>query len=163
MSEPSEDDRAHRDHLAALFAAADAAIAADFAVLPAATWLKTDGALGKAPLLAHGHLEAHRDGQLIRRQLADPPRVPAGVPAAFEVVVGFVPGSGGHLVADCDVKAGKVGLDTLRALVAQHGDFVTSVWRSPSGGVNVLLRKPPGACYSNVSPWPGIDVRADGG
>lgn len=164
-----DDDDEHdgddsRRRLEALFAVADAAIAAGFDVLPAATWMQADGTLGKAPLLARGHLEAHRDNRLIRQQLVAPPHRPEKVPDEYEVVVAFVPGSGGHGVFDCDVKKGKVGLETLKALTVEHGaEFVTSAWRSPSGGVNVLLRKPIGATFSNRSPWDGVDVRADAG
>jgi hypothetical protein len=145
------------------FAGADDAIDHGFAVLPAAVWLQADGTLAKCPLLVHGHLEAHRDKQLIRQQLVMPPHVPADVPDEAEVVVGFVPGSGGCGVLDADVKKNKPGKVTLKALVDEHGDFLGAWWRSPSGGTNVLWRKPDGAVFSNRSPWPGIDVRSDGG
>jgi replicative DNA helicase len=158
-----DEDAQERSRLEHLFAVADDDIAAGFDVLPAAVWLKDDGTLDKAPLLAHGHLQAHRDRQLIRQQLVDPPHVPKEVPKDFEVVVGFRPGSGGCGVLDCDVKHGKAGEAAYRALVAEHGEFVDSAWRSPSGGVNILFRKPLGQAYGNHSPWPGIDVRADGG
>jgi hypothetical protein len=152
-----------RAHLAHLFATADEIIAANIDVMPAAVWVKPDGTIGKAPLLAHGHLGAHQDAQLIRQQLVAPPHVPPGVPGGFEVVVAALPGSGGFVLLDCDVKGGKQGQQALNDLVAQHGNFVTAAWRTPSGGVNVLLRKPARALYGNRSPWPGIDVRADGG
>ena len=150
------------DDLQRLHAIADAAIDAGIDVLAAAVWPKDDGTLAKAPLMLHGHLDAHHDRDLIRRQLADPYK-PTSVPDEFEVVVGIVPGSAGLLVLDCDVKKGKAGEASLKALIAEHGEFVTAAWRTPSGGVNVLLRKPPAAVYGNFSPWPGIDVRADGG
>ncbi len=160
---PGEDESVERERLGLLFVTADEAIAAGFDVLPAAVWLKPDGTLGKAPLLVSGHLGAHRDRQLIKEQLIDPPHRPPSVPKGYEVVVGVVPGSGGCGVLDCDVKNGKAGQETYRALVAQYGEFVTAAWRSPSGGANVLFRKPTGASYGNHSPWPGIDVRSDGG
>lgn len=158
-----EDDEAGRLRLEHLASVADAAIAAGFDVLAAAVWPKDDGTLSKAPLHMHGHLDAHRDRQLIRQQLAVPPYMPPSVPREFEVVVGFVPGSGGCVVLDADVKLGKVGMVTLKALADEHGQFHTAVWRTPSGGRNVLLTKPTGATFSNTSPWQGIDVRADGG
>jgi hypothetical protein len=162
-----DDDQAEadggRNRLSRLYAIADEAIAAGVDVLVAAVWVKADGTVGKAPLTLHSHLDAHGDVQRIRQELAFPPHVPTGVPEDHEVVVGAVPGSGGFVLLDCDVKAGKVGRASLEALVAEHGNFVTSAWRTPSGGANVLLRKPPGASYGNSSPWPGIDVRADGG
>ena len=160
---PLEDEGVERERLGRLFVIADEAITAGFDVLPAAVWLKPDGTLGKAPLLVSGHLGAHRDRQLIREQLIDPPHKPPSVPEGSEVVVGMVPGSGGCGVLDCDAKLGKLGLESLRALVAQHGDFVGAAWRSPSRGTNVVFRKPTGASYGNHSSWPGIDVRSDNG
>jgi hypothetical protein len=156
-------DDAERARLTRLFAVADQCINAGCEVLPVAVWVKDDTTVAKAPLLAHAHLQAHRDPRLIRQQLVSPPHVSDRVPPGFEVAVGFVPGSGGFLVLDCDVKHGKAGLESLRALQHEFGDFATAAWVTPSGGVNVLLRKPPGAEFSNHSPWEGIDVRADGG
>jgi hypothetical protein len=156
-------DADERAWLERLFVIADEAIAAGMDVLPAAVWVKPDGTVGKAPLLPHGHLGAHRDRQRICQELADVPHVPTGVPENFEVVVGVRPGSGGFVLLDADIKAGKAGEASMEALRAEHGDFATAAWRTPSGGVNVLLRKPPGAAYSNHSAWDGIDVRADGG
>lgn len=159
-----ESDAFERDRWAALYAVADDAIDAGFDVLPAAAWRKPDGTLAKAPLLLHGHLGAHRDRQLIRQQLVMPPHVPGGVPERFQIVAGFVPGSGGGVVADCDVKRDRPGVETLRQLIGEFGvDAFGSVWETPSGGVNVMFTKPPGARYGNASPWPGVDVRADGG
>lgn len=153
-------DQSERDRLEQLFAIADTAIEAGFDVLPAAVTRGSDGRLNKAPLLIHGHLDAHRQPQQIRQQLVSPPvRLPEGA----EMVVGFVPGSGGCGVLDCDIKDGKPGFDTLARLVDTHGPFVGSAWHSPSGGTNILFRKPRGARYGNRSPWPGIDVRADNG
>jgi hypothetical protein len=159
---PDEDQEHAR--LAALFSLADEIIGNGFDVLVAAVWLKDDGTVGKSPLHPHGHLDAHSDRQLIRQQLISPPHVPKEkVPEQYEVVVAFVPGSGGCGVADCDIKRGAGGQEALRVLVADHGEFYKAVWNTPSGGANILWRKPPGEHYSNSSPWPGIDVRADGG
>jgi hypothetical protein len=160
---PEQDDVAERAHLEQLFALADEIIAAGFDVLTAAVWRKPDGTLAKAPLHRHGHLEAHRDHQLIRQQLASPAWVPDSVPKRFEIVVGFVPGSGGCGVLDCDVKLGKGGVQSLKALVGEHGNFVGAAWRTPSGGINVLFQKPADTQLTNFSPWTGIDVRADNG
>lgn len=155
-------ERGRYEHLADV---ADDAIDHGHDVLVAAVWVRDDGTLGKAPLHVRGHLEAHHDKQLIRQQLVNPPHVPKGVPAKYEVVIGMIPGTGERGVLDCDVKNGKRGKETLKALVDEHGDFISAAWRTPSGGLNVLWRKPPGASYSNTSPWreDGIDVRADGG
>jgi hypothetical protein len=160
---PEDSDVAERARLTQLWHVADDAITAGLDVMPAAVWPRSDGTLAKAPLLAHGHLDAHHERQLIRQQLLDPPHVPDGVPDDFDIVVGCLPGSGGFVVLDCDVKSGKAGLDSLQRLLGQHGHFLTAAWQSPSGGINVLLRKPTDARYSNSSPWTAIDVRADGG
>ena len=117
-------DQAERTRLAELFAVADEAIDAGVDVIPAAVWVRPDGTVAKRPLTVHGHLEAHRDRQLIRQQLVDPPHVPSDVPAGFEVVVAVVPGSGGFVLLDCDVKSGKAGSASLQALMADHGGFV---------------------------------------
>jgi hypothetical protein len=156
-------DTNDKERLTALFALAGQCIDAEFAVLPAWVWRKPDGTLDKRPGFVHGHLEAHRDRQLIVRQLIDPPHRGPDVPDHAEVVVAFVPGSGGCGVLDCDVKNGKAGRDSFLALRSEYGDFDTAAWRSPSGGRNVLFRSPAGAAYSNRSPWTGIDVRANNG
>jgi AAA domain/Bifunctional DNA primase/polymerase, N-terminal len=155
------EDRARLDRL---FALADEAIDDGYDVLPAAVWLKPDGTLGKAPLLVRGHLEAHHDRQLIREQIINP-HVSPKVPSEYEVVIGIVPGSAGRGLLDFDVKGGKLGRVVYEELVAEHGPFVRAAWHSPSGGRNVLFIKPPGATYSNVSPWSdrGVDVRVDSG
>lgn len=159
MDDPDDTHNA----LAALWRLAASIIDAGYDVLPAAIWRNTDGTVSKAPLLTNGHLGAHRDKQLIYQQLTTPPHYPKTVPQSHEVVVAFVPGSGECGVLDCDVKHGKAGQAALSDLVTQHGTFYGAVWNSPSGGANILFAKPPDTAYSNVSPWPGIDVRADNG
>jgi hypothetical protein len=156
---------ADRAHLEELFAVGDDAIDAGFSVLVAAVWVKDDGTLAKAPLHMRGHIEAHRDKQLIRQQLVTPPHASLRVPDEYEVVVGFVPGAGDCVVLDGDVKGGKAGRTSMVQLEKDHGHFVEAAWCSPSGGVNVLLRKPPGERYGNRTPegWDGIDVRGDAG
>jgi hypothetical protein len=149
-----------REQWTTAFAITDDAIDAGFEVLPAAIWLKPDGTYGKRPLLVNGHLGATTDRQEMRQWLVNPP-----LPLRAEemVVVAFVPGSGGCGVLDCDIKHHKAGLATLRTLTGEHGNFVHSAWDSPSGGINVLFRKPPGVIYGNHSPWLGIDMRSNNG
>jgi hypothetical protein len=148
------------EHLTAL---ACAIIDAGFDVLVAWCWVQDDGNIAKRPAHYHGHIDAHRDKALIAEQLVDPPHRPAGVPLTAHVVIAFVPGSGGCGVLDFDVKDGKPGAETYRNLSTGFDWKPTAAWRSPSGGGNVLFRKPPGARYSNRSPWPGVDVRSDSG
>jgi hypothetical protein len=151
-----------RDQLARAIAAADSAIDAGIPCMVALVWRRSDGTVGKIPGTAHGHIDAHCDKQRIRAQLATP-YVPRGTPDNYEIVVAMCPGPGGYVVLDADVKHGKGGRTVLANLDKQHGPFVTSAWKSPSGGVNVLLRKPVGAQYGNASPWASIDIRADAG
>ena len=157
-----DDTAAERAELTRLYELADDIMAAGFAVFPAWAWRKNDGTMGKAPGLANGHHGAHRDPQGIRAELIDPHK-PTNTPAHAVRVVAFVPGSGGCGVLDCDVKHGATGLATARQLQEQYGWVVDASWTTPSGGQNVMFRKPDGAAFSNSSPWAGIDVRSDGG
>ena len=128
-------------------------------VFPVAlAWNEAKGAIDKRPATVHGHLDATTDLTVLERMIAA-----ARLHEDEELGVGFVPGPAGYVALDCDVKHGRAGRDTLTRLEVVHGEFVKAAWTSPSGGLNVLCRKPPGACYSNRSPWDGIDVRADGG
>jgi hypothetical protein len=138
-------------------------IDAGFDVLIAWAWARPSGGIGKSPAFYHGHLDAHHDKALIAEQLSVPPHRPAGTPDTAQIVVAFVPGSGGHGVFDFDVKDGKPGAATYELLAREHTWRPTAAWRSPSGGANVLFAKPPDALYSNRSPWPGVDVRSDNG
>ncbi len=48
------------------------------------------------------------------------------------------------VVIDPDVKDGKKGLDAWNALVAMHGPLAAPVVLTPSSGLHVYLRQPPG-------------------
>lgn len=167
MKYSDDDDTAENAELTRLYSQADDAIAAGFDVLPAWVWRKDDGTFDKTPALRDGYLGAHRDRQVIRQQLIDPYRPIVNrttgerVPQHAVRVLGFMAGSGGCGVLDCDVKHGAVGDQTKRALMDAHGWKIGASWRSASGGENVLFTKPDGATFSNHSPWPGIDVCAD--
>ena len=141
----------------------DQLIDAGFAVFEAAVYPKADGTLGKIPLTPHGHLDASRDKQLMRQVLINPRWHPPGLPSEYETVVAFVPGSGNCGVLDCDIKHGKQGDKSYNQLVQQYGGFAYSAWATPSGGANILFKKPADVVFSNRSPWVGIDVRADNG
>lgn len=73
-------------------------------------------------------------------------------------------GAGGVVVLDVDVGEGVHGDETLADLEEANGKLPhTARATTPSGGWHVWMAKPPGLHVSNHSPWPGIDVRADGG
>lgn len=121
---------------------------------------KYDGAGGivKAPLTAHGFLDATTDRRELEAMFerATPP--PGGC-----LLVGVVPGAAGFVVLDCDTKGGRQGLETLERLTAEHGEFAKYRYETPSGGLNVVCRKPAGITVGNHSPWDGIDIRSDAG
>jgi hypothetical protein len=145
------------------FSAGKSLIGAGFACFPAAVYPAGDGTLRKAPLTRHGHLDAHTDLQRLYQELVSPPHVPDFLPPVYEIVIAFVPGSNGCGVLDCDIKHGHGGQKSYLDLVNQHGAFAYSAWRTPSGGQNILFRKPVNTQFGNASPWSGIDVRADNG
>ena len=80
-----------------------------------------------------------------------------------EVILGAH--SSWSLMLDHDVKNGGRGEETRQRHLAQFGDVMERVmFRSLSGGVNVLLAKPDlDTAIGNTSPWEDVDVRADGG
>ena len=65
----------------------------------------------------------------------------------------------GHIVLDADVKGGKQGLASLKALDIQHDTFIVN---TPSGGVHEYFK---GASARNSVGLlgPGLDVRSDHG
>jgi hypothetical protein len=138
-------------------------IDAGFDVLVAWCWIQDNGTIAKRPAFYNGHLDAHHDKQLIAEQIELPPHRPTGTPDTAHAVIAFIPGTGGCGVLDFDVKNGKHGAETYRNLSTGHHWSPTAAWNTPSGGANVLFTKPPGAVYSNRSPWPAVDVRADNG
>jgi hypothetical protein len=158
---------AERQQLKALNRLGSEWIAAGFKVFPC--WIYPDPAdpttNKKAPAARHGHLEATDDPQAFYKMVAEryrPTKNPP--PDEAELGLGGLPGASGYIVLDCDVKHGGTGRQVINELRQQHGDFATAAWRTPSGGIHVLLRKPAGEKYGNTSPWPGaIDIRADHG
>lgn len=75
----------------------------------------------------------------------------------------------GLWVLDVDVANGKVGLETLKALIAEHGEGKlpdTLVTRTPTGGFHYFWQYPQGVeVYNSASNrlGAGLDVRGEGG
>lgn len=161
MSDDGDELDDGRRELERLNALADELVADGLAVFPFWTWPAGDGTLHKRPAHPHGHHGATVDRQEFRRMVAAPWR-PSDVPGEATLVVGFVPGSGGYVVLDCDVKGGKAGRQSLERLLVDHPHLAGAAWRTPSGGVNVLCRKHSARAIGSSSPWPGIDVCGDG-
>lgn len=72
-------------------------------------------------------------------------------------------GPAGLAVLDADVKTG--GKDSLKALVAQHGNLPSApVARTTSGGRHYFYNAPPGGINNSAGRLgPGLDVRGNGG
>lgn len=160
IAEPDDDD--HRAEVERLLRGADEIIAAGFPAMIFVVWPKGDGTLRKAPAHLHGHLDATTDRQAFLRAAGDP-HLPQGVPADHELLVGFVPGPGGALVLDCDAKDNKPGVAWLQGASAKYPTLLDAVWRSPSGGLNVLVDKIDAAIHvGSGQVWEGVDVCGDG-
>lgn len=70
----------------------------------------------------------------------------------------ILPNRSGHIVIDIDTKDG--GLDYWEALTLHHGDPVTWIQRTGSGGLHYLFKSKPGASYrAKLKKGVGIDIR----
>lgn len=117
----------------------------------------------KRPLTEHGHLDATADDADLlwlfeggNDRLRD----------AEELVVGACFGPTGYVVIDYDTKQGKEGGATLKRHLETWPDIAICRYRSISGALNVIVRKPEGlGMVGNVVPadWLGTDVRGDHG
>lgn len=107
----------------------------------------------KRPLTEHGFKDASADEAVIARWRAEYRGANWGMPTG--------PVSG-YDVLDLDVKNGANGRATLADLEAIHGQIVTPMVATPSGGLHLYFRHKPGT-GSGASRLPGVDVRAEGG
>jgi P4 family phage/plasmid primase-like protien len=135
------------------------AVALRYAALGLAVFPLRPG--GKVPLQgSHGHLDA----------TADPARIRAWWAGARGRNVGIATGqrSGGLLVIDMDVKSGHDGPHEfggwLRGLGLTHAFDTAPYVTTPSGGVHLWVRLPPGrAVRSKNGVLPGVDIKGDDG
>lgn len=117
-----------------------------------------DGRVQKRPLTKNGHRDASPDPEVVRDMFVQANPRFGGV-----LAVGLVPGAGGFVVLDPDVKDGQDGPGFADSLGIPPGWMIITA----SGGQHRWFRKPdPTIRYSNRTPedWHGfIDIRADNG
>jgi hypothetical protein len=109
---------------------------------------------GKVPLLEHGFKQATTDADTITQWWDEHP----------SANIGIVPGTGGLLVIDIDVKGEVDGHDSLDILEQQYGKLpLTSTAYTPSGGLHRYFRIPRDETFGNNKPAEGIDIRCHRG
>ena len=108
----------------------------------------------KAPLgelVSHGWKDATTDPDTIARWWARYP----------DANVGIACGASGLLVLDIDPRNG--GDDSLRDLEEQRGPLPNTVrCLTGGGGVHYYFRRPVDAPVGDATPWPGIEIKAEG-
>jgi len=111
----------------------------------------------KAPLTQHGFKDASNDAGIIETWWGNHPTAN----------IGLVTGKEANLVVvDVDVKNNAGGMESLKKLQDECGEFNTRVVRTPSGGLHYYFSYPeavvePIKCKTGFRK--GIDIRADGG
>lgn len=109
----------------------------------------------KRPWTEHGFKDATTDEAQLRSWWNVYPGALIGLPTGE---------ASGILALDIDTKNGARGEESLKALVAQHGQLpLTGVVRTRSGGRHFYFAAAPGVRNSQGKIGPGIDVRAEGG
>jgi hypothetical protein len=135
-----------------------------FGALPVAiAWDAETRQTRKRPLLDHGHRDASCDHEQLVEMFAD---APARLRPGELLAVGLWPGPAGYVVIDFDTKNHKAGGETLKRLLGDWPDLAICRYRSCSGALNAIVRKPDGCGpIGNAVPadWLGTDVRADAG
>jgi putative DNA primase/helicase len=110
----------------------------------------------KRPLTAHGFKDASSNEQVINGWWDKHPNANIGLPT----------GKVNNLVVvDVDVKNNVGGMDSLKQLQDECGEFDTRVVHTPSGGLHFYFKYPQGvdAIKNRTNMKSGIDIRADGG
>jgi putative DNA primase/helicase len=112
------------------------------------------GSKGKHPRTEHGIKDASRKAAQVRAWWTKWP----------DANIGLVTGqASGRIVLDIDVKKGKKGLESLAALIEEHGALPeTLTARTPSGGWHYVFRIPDRAIKSHKGVRDGVDLLADG-
>lgn len=122
-------------------------------------WSEEKQSIDKVPLTLHGFKDASVNPDGIRAMF----KKGFGQQQGDEMGVGLVPGPGGFIVLDVDVKGGAPGKDELDALTEEHGYLNGMVVDTASGGLHVWLRRPYEAHIGNSPIAPHIDIRCDAG
>jgi len=112
--------------------------------------------LNKQPLTKHGFHDATTDPASVAEWWSQNPNAMIGVPTGKP---------SGMFALDVDVKNGKDGAATLRALEAEYGPLPpTRTVRSASGGYHIFFKMPQSEIRSSAGfLGEGVDHRADGG
>ena len=110
----------------------------------------------KNPLTDHGYKDASLDQNVVDDWWDRYP----------DANIGLVTGKQANLVVvDVDVKNNAGGMESLKQLQEEYGEFDTKMVHTPSGGLHYYFSYPQGVekikCKTNL--MPGIDIRADGG
>jgi putative DNA primase/helicase len=110
----------------------------------------------KIPLTVHGYKDASLDGKTINDWWVKYP----------DANIGMVTGKQSNLVVvDVDVKNDAGGMDSLKQLQDECGEFNTRMVHTPSGGLHFYFKYPQDVdtIKNKAGMRPGIDIRADGG
>jgi len=111
---------------------------------------------GKSPLISGWQEKASSDKEVIENWWKQYP----------DANVGVVTGKDANLVVvDVDVKNNAGGMESVRQLQNECGEFDTRTVRTPSGGLHYYFSYPQGVdtLKNRGNLMPGIDIRADGG
>ena len=110
----------------------------------------------KRPLTSHGFKDASSNEQIINNWWNKHPAANIGLPTGK---------INNLVVVDVDVKNNAGGMDSLKHLQDECGEFDTKVVHTPSGGLHFYFRYPNGVntIKNRTNMRPGIDIRADGG
>jgi Bifunctional DNA primase/polymerase, N-terminal/AAA domain/Primase C terminal 1 (PriCT-1) len=107
----------------------------------------------KRPLSLHGFQDATLDIAQLVRWWAEFP----------DAGVGIATGTRSGLVV-LDVDPRNNGHHSMAAIRAQYGDLgPTPEAQTGGGGRHLFFKLPPGESLPSAKPWPGIDIKADGG
>ena len=109
---------------------------------------------GKRPLTRQGFKDASSSPEQTARWWGQSPSANIGLPTG--VVNGIV-------VVDVDVKDGKAGEDSLKALQQDHGAFLTRTIQTPTGGYHFYFSSSDPEIGNRTAMREGIDIRGNGG
>lgn len=124
----------------------------------ALSWSDEKQSVNKVPLTKNGFKDATADVELI------PQLFKVAAPRGAELGVGLVPGPGGYIVLDVDVKGNARGVEEISAMADKHG-WPGRAMRvdTASGGLHYWFKRPYEEHIGNSAISPGVDIRADAG
>lgn len=111
---------------------------------------------GKHPLTANGLKDASTDPDVVRRMWNARPYANIGLATGFDNLTA--------LDIDTDISKGKRGLESIRALEAEHGPLPPTLGQKTGSGGRHLLYKSKGPIKNSASKLgPDLDIRGVGG